>query len=423
LAHASRRSKQSKESTMLTNKRPITWMLAVVAFALLPACAGTPGAARTDGAAGGAVPAAVTHPCALPASDRFWQAVSPAAQGFMQDKLCRTLQEIAGGPDNVHSILIERHGNLLAELYRTGKDTPISAPLITQLLPAASTSFTASTLHDARSVSKSVIGLLTGITIQRGALRLEDRVLDHFPELSELRTRGREDITVRHLLTMSAGLDWQEIRQGWLTSNETPLLWRKAPAKYYFDRPLTSQPGTMFNYAGGATMVLAELLVRANAKPLEQLVKEDLFGPLGIDRWEWATNLRGLPMAYAGLRIRPRDMLKLGRLVNNRGRWQGRQVVPEAWIEDTLKQHVPANLGFMGLGGEVGYGYQWWNGTVDWHGKILAWSAAIGNGGQRILVVPSLDVTIVVTAGDYGSPTMQKTVGQIVVALLDALNQ
>jgi CubicO group peptidase (beta-lactamase class C family) len=402
-----------------------TWIPAAFALALLPACTGALNVVHPDHAGRPGMKADntdKTSSCALPETDSFWQATSPAAQGFAQDRLCRTLQKLAGGSDNVHSILIERHEKLLAEIYRTGKDTPINAPLIAQLLPPKPVAFSAESLHDARSVSKSVIGLLVGITVQRGGLKLDDRVLDHYPELNELRTQGRENITVAHLLTMSAGLDWQELRHGWLTSNETPLLWRKAPVKYYFDRPLASKPGMEFNYAGGATMALADLLIRVNAKPLEQLVKEDLFDPLGITAWEWATNLRGAPMAYAGLRIRPRDMLKIGRLVNNRGRWQGRQIVTESWIDATLKQHVPANFDFMGLhGGEVGYGYQWWNGTVEWRGQTLRWSAAIGNGGQRILVVPALDVTIVVTAGDYGSPAIQRTVGRIVVELLDAV--
>lgn len=397
-------------------------VLASSCLILLPACAGTPGAAR-DHTANEQTTVAIrsaADPCALPAADVSWQVALPATLGFSPDRLCSTLRDVAGGSENVHSLLVERQGKLLAEIYRNGTDTPINSSLIAQLLPGTAATFSANTLHDVRSVSKSVIGLLTGITIGRGRLHASDRVLDHFPELESLRTQGREDITVQHLLTMSAGLEWQEMSHGWLTSSETPLLWRRQPVSYYLDRTLVTKPGEVFNYAGGATMVLADLLVRVNGRPLEQLVREDLFGPLGITRWEWVPNLRGVPMAYAGLRLLPRDMLKIGRLVNDQGRWQGRQVVPQDWIADMQRQHVPAGLAFMGMkGGEVGYGYQWWNGTVDWHGKTLRWSAAIGNGGQRIAVVPALDLTIVVTAGEYGSPAIQKTVGRIVAAVLD----
>ncbi|NEX64744.1 serine hydrolase domain-containing protein [Noviherbaspirillum galbum] len=389
---------------------------------LLTACAGTPGVTREHTGNENAAVAirSAADPCTLPTADSSWEVAPPASLGFSPDKLCNTLRDVAGGSDNVHGLLVERHGKLLAEIYRNGTDTPINSSLIAQLLPGTAASFSADTLHDVRSVSKSVIGLLTGITIGRGQLHASDKVLDHYPELGSLRTEGREEITVQHLLTMSAGLEWQEMSHGWLTSSETPLLWRRQAVSYYLNRTLVTRPGEVFNYAGGATMVLADLLVRVNGRPLEQLVQEDLFGPLGITRWEWVPNLRGVPMAYAGLRLLPRDMLKLGRLANAQGRWQGRQVVPQTWIADMQRQHVPARLAFMGMkGGDVGYGYQWWNGTVDWHGKTLRWSAAIGNGGQRIAVVPALDLTVVVTAGEYGSPAIQKAVGRIVAAVLD----
>jgi CubicO group peptidase (beta-lactamase class C family) len=397
-------------------------ILAISCLILLPACAGTPDTAGDHTGNERAIVArhSATDPCALPAPDVSWQVAPPATLGFAPDRLCSTLRGVAGGSDNVHSLLVERHRKLLAEVYRTGTDTPINSSLIAQLLPSTATAFSSDTLHDVRSVSKSVIGLLTGIAIGRGQLHASDRVLDYYPELARLRTQGREDITVQHLLTMSAGLEWQEMSHGWLTSSETPLLWRRQPVSYYLDRTLATKPGEVFNYAGGATMVLADLLVRVNGRPLEQLVREDLFGPLGIIRWEWVPNLRGVPMAYAGLRLLPRDMLKIGRLVNNQGRWQGRQVVPRDWIASMQQQHVSAGLPFMGMkGGKVGYGYQWWNGTVDWHDKTLRWSAAIGNGGQRIVVVPELDLTVVVTAGEYGSPAIQNTVGRIVAAVLD----
>lgn len=403
-----------------------TNLLASACLILLSACAGTPNTAGDHIGSERAVVArrSAADPCALPPADVSWQVAPPATLGFAPDKLCNTLRGVAGGADNVHGLLVERHGKLLAEVYRSGTDTPINSSLIAQLLPGTATAFSSDTLHDVRSVSKSVIGLLTGIAIGREQLHVNDKVLDLYPELASLRTQGRENITVQHLLTMSAGLEWQEMSHGWLTSSETPLLWRRQPVSYYLNRTLVTKPGEVFNYAGGATAVLADLLVRVSGRPLEQLVREDLFGPLNITSWEWVPNLRGVPMAYAGLRLLPRDMLKIGRLVNNQGRWLGRQVVPQNWIVDMQRQHVAARLPFMGMkGGEVGYGYQWWNGTVDWHGKPLRWTAAIGNGGQRIAVVPELDLTVVVTAGDYGSPAIQTAVGRIVAAVLDVIER
>lgn len=220
---------------------------------------------------------------------------------------------------------------------------------------------------------------------------------------------------------MSSGLEWNEMGHGMLTSSETPLTWKSDPLSY-FDRALITLPGERFNYAGGATAALVSLLEKFNGKPFRQIVKEDLFEPLQVTDWEWVANWRGVPMAYAGLRIKPRDMLELGRLMQNRGRWNSRQIVPARWIGDTMRPHLPTSIYFMSIkDGTVNYGYQWWNGSTDWRGRTLQWSAAIGNGGQRIFVVPALDVSIVITAGDYNSPNIQMVVGQMIAGLLDTI--
>jgi CubicO group peptidase (beta-lactamase class C family) len=116
---------------------------------------------------------------------------------------------------------------------------------------------------------------------------------------------------------------------------------------------------------------------------------------LGITAWEWTGDLHGRTRVYDGLRLRPRDMAKLGRLVLDHGQWQGRQIVPADWISTSLKPRM--STGFD----EVRYGYHWWTGTVAWQGRPLVWSAAFGFGNQRLFVVPDLDLTVVVTAGAY----------------------
>jgi CubicO group peptidase (beta-lactamase class C family) len=100
-------------------------------------------------------------------------------------------------------------------------------------------------------------------------------------------------------------------------------------------------------------------------------------------------------MPFNGLRMRPRDLVKIGRMVLDHGRWGGRQVVPADWIAASLQPRLAT--GFGGLG----YGYQWWTGTLDWKGKAIPWAAAFGNGGQRLFVVPDLDMTVAITAGAY----------------------
>lgn len=130
--------------------------------------------------------------------------------------------------------------------------------------------------------------------------------------------------------------------------------------------------------------------------PLDQLARLRLFQPLGIIDYEWLADLWGRPMAYAGLRLKPRDLLKIGRMMLDHGRWQSRQIVPAAWVVDSIRPHIAT-----GRGPGSGYGYFWWKGTVDWQDKMLSWGAAIGNGGQRLFLVPALHLEVVMTAGAY----------------------
>jgi CubicO group peptidase (beta-lactamase class C family) len=198
------------------------------------------------------------------------------------------------------------------------------------------------------------------------------------------------------------------------------LFWKAEPVRFLFDRPLAAAPGARFEYDGGGTAALAELLVRVTGKSLVELARETLFAPLGIERFEWVTDLRDRPLAFAGLRLRPRDMAKLGRLVLDGGRWDGRPVVPEAWVADALRPHL--DVGAFSIGpGTSGYGYQWWTGSADRGGRPVAWSAAVGLGGQRIFVVPELALCVVLTAGSYDSHEISvvemRLFGDVIAAL------
>jgi CubicO group peptidase (beta-lactamase class C family) len=364
--------------------------------------------------------AAEQPPCATPPADVDWSVAAPAAAGFDAAALCAALEAVASGGLNVHAVLVERRGRLVAELYRTGPDRPIDVLYGLGNPFASDVRFAANVLHDVRSVSKSVVGLLFGVALHEGRIAsLSSPALAAFPELADLRTPERDAITLEHLLTMSSGLRWAEWDAGPLTSDETRLLWTADRLRFLFDRPLVAAPGTLFNYNGGGATALAELLTRASGKRLPELAREQLFEPLGITEWSWADDLRGRPIPYAGLRLRPRDMLKLGRLVRERGRWRDRQVVPEAWVAESLRSHVATGIEFAALAPDgAGYGYQWWTGRLPWHGRDVAWSAAFGNGGQRIFVVPGLELSIVTTAGDYGSVETAIAVNRLLAALV-----
>jgi len=269
--------------------------------------------------------------------------------------------------------------------------------------------FDSTSVHDLRSVSKSVVGLLVGVAIQQGKIAsVTTPALQFYPEYADLRSPERDAVTLERLLTMSSGLRWNEAvtTYGGFDNDETRLYWDWAPYRYVLSRPFDAVPGAEFNYNGGGTAVLADILARTTGASLREYARASLFEPLGISDWEWVADPYGRPLAFAGLRMRPRDLAKIGRMVLDHGQWQGRQVVPADWVNASLRPHIATGDG-------LNYGYQWWVGGVDWQGRVLTWSAAFGNGGQRLYVVPELDLAVVITAGDYNSRQIGRTVSQL----------
>src|SRR5262249_28962820 len=321
-------------------------------------------------------------------------AMGPGEARLDADALCKLLHGVAGGSDNLHSLLIARRGRIVAELYRKGQDRSPRDFFSHEV------SFGPGDRHDMRSISKSVVGLLFGIVHEDGRLPdLSTPVVDLYPGYPALTSEpARRSITIEHLLTMSNGLEWHETAAtyGSFSNDETRLFWDWSPVKFVLSRPVVAPSGQKFDYNGGNTAIIADLLERATGSSPVLLAASRLFEPLGITDCEWIGNLWGRPMAYAGLRLKPRDLLKIGQMMLDQGRWQGRQIVPAEWVAESIRPHIAT-----GTGAGTGYGYFWWTGDIGWQGKKLPWSAAVGNGGQRLFLVPALDLIVVMTAGAY----------------------
>jgi len=329
--------------------------------------------------------------------DDGWERETPAAAGFDAPRLATLLATMMAPKENVHSVLVERHGRLVAEVYARGKDESPYIPF------SYRRTFGPTVLHDTRSVGKSVVSLLIGIAQGQGRLgSLATPAVSFYPEFPELATAERKAITLAHLLTMSSGLEWDE--GSGFPDDENRLVWKWSPYRTVLGRRIVAAPGTTFRYHSGGTAVLADILARATHTPFKEYARTQLFEPLGIRDWAWTSDLHGRTRVYDGLRLRPRDMVKLGRLVLNRGAWHRRQLVPAAWIEASLQPHIPT--GFDTLQ----YGYQWWTGTLTWRERTLRWCAAFGHGNQRIFLVPDLDLCVVVTAGVYDVPDAARRV-------------
>ncbi|NTF83935.1 serine hydrolase domain-containing protein [Rhizobium rhizogenes] len=324
--------------------------------------------------------------------------------GIDAKALHAVLEKVQGGRANIHSVLVLRHGKLAAELYRPGFDRSIYS------LWASRRQFAQANLHDMRSVSKSVVGLLYGILLDRGEVPgIDTSVSSLYPECSALHDdTSRRVICIRHLLTMTAGLAWTEpspvLRAS--STDEVGLALRPCAYSYVFQRDVVAPPGTLFTYSGGLTAILAEIMERSTKRSLRQIAAENLFVPLGITDWEWVGDVYGKPMAPAGLRLRPRDLIKLGATMLAGGEWQGRRVVPAGWIARSITPSImTAPVG--------GYGFLWWSMTTRWKDRDLSVTAAIGNGGQRLFLVPDLDLAVVTTAGNYGDPAIAAPINAI----------
>ncbi len=312
-----------------------------------------------------------------------------AGAGFAPQPLCALLATAAREQANTHAVVILRHGAVVAERYYAGKDRSIYWPF------ARSVQFDAAARHDVRSISKSVTSLLWGIAQGQGTTpALDTPVLALYPHDATLKQPGHAAITLEHLLTMSSGLAWHEPTRYDASNDETGLHWRSSQLRYLVDRPMSAAAGTRFNYNGGGTAVIAHILEQRVGMPLPDYARRQLFAPLGITDWEWTSDLRGRPLAFAGLRLRPRDLATIGQLVLQRGAWQGRQIVPAAWVDASTQPHIATGDG-------LAYGYQWWMGEAPAAGKRQRWVAGFGNGGQRLFIVPGLDMVVAITAGAY----------------------
>src|SRR5882757_2593751 len=333
--------------------------------------------------------------CGVPAAlGDGWTIDSPESAGLDGARLCRIADRLKETEANVHAVVIVRHRKLVFEQYFAGYDEPWG-------LDDGQHEFDATTKHDMRSVSKSVTSLLVGIAIDRKLIKSADEpVVKFFPDYSAQKSPGWDNITLRHLLTMSSGIQWDENR-GWKDpKNDEPHLGNEAdPIRYVLSKPIAAPPDTVWTYNGGGTDLLGNIIERVSGKPLEAFAREVLFQPLGITDLEWKTYPKNGKIASAvGLRVRPRDAAKIGQLVLDRGAWGGRQIVSPEWIEQSVRPRFQAIGYFSGL---FFYGQQWWLGRSIARETEVKWIAAMGSGGQRIFIVPDRDLVVITTSGLY----------------------
>lgn len=331
-----------------------------------------------------ASPLAAEAPREAPWPTKEWGRAEPASQGIDPAPLSELVALIRKGSryPEIHSLLVVRNGWLVLEEYFDG--------------------YTSERLHTQQSVSKSVTSALIGIAIAQGKIPgVSSKILDFFPEeKSRYASDARKNaITVEHLLTMRTGTDFHESPyQG------SPLDRMNSQSRdwlrFYLDSKMVRDPGTAFRYDSGGVILLGGILRKTTGLHADAFAVKHLFQPLGIRKHDWYKASDGEVHTGGGLDLTPPDMARFGLLYLRGGRWEGHQVVPRAWIEDSFRNRADATR--RGSSRKTGYGYLWWILPMDPGGEPGGIYAAMGHMGQYIFVIPDRDLVVTVTAGTRG---------------------
>lgn len=277
-------------------------------------------------------------------------------------------------------------------------------------------------LNDTRSATKSVTALLVGIAIGDGLLKLDTRVFevlkDQRPWANESGTKM--EITVEDLLTMSSGLDCDD-NDDKSSGNEENMYpqreWLRwavdLPVKQHYSRDARGRGPWAYCTAG--SFLLGQVLQRATGDGVEKYAERRLFLPLGITSVRWHRSPSGEPMTGGGLRLRAVDLAKLGRLVLQDGKWEGKQIVPGAYLARAVAKHHATPM-------QLDYGYQFWRRDYKTACGVASASFMAGNGGNHVIMLKDLDTVIVIARVHYNSRGMhQQTMKLVEDTILPAL--
>jgi CubicO group peptidase (beta-lactamase class C family) len=336
---------------------------------------------------------------------------SLSSSGINSKKIDALVDSITRGIyPNRHSLLIYKDNKLVLEKYFKGKDENWGDDL--GIRQHSDTS-----LHDLRSVSKSIVSACVGIAIAQGKIKsVDEKIFDFFKEYQQFQNEGREQLTIRHFLTMTSGIKWNEnVPYDNPENSEIQMSLSPDPIKFVLSQPLIHAPGKTWNYNGGTTEILARIIEKATGKNVYAFAKEFLFAPLGITKSYW-TSIPGTnsPAAASGLRLTSRDALNFGILYLQNGRWQNKQIIPEEFVKESLTSHVDRPDG-------GGYGFQFWIFTETINGKLYSLPIAVGNGDQRIFIDSKNNMVVVMTAGNYNQWSIKNNSAAIMKKIYNAL--
>jgi CubicO group peptidase (beta-lactamase class C family) len=313
----------------------------------------------------------------------------------------------AGTFKQITSVVVAQHGKPLYEHY-FDKDG-------------------AESLRNTRSVSKTVTGMLVGLAIDRKLLRVDTPVLPYFKELRPLAydDARKNKITVEDFLTMSSLLECDDDNQN-SRGNEERMYLVEDWSRFVVDLPIRGFPewqprpeqspyGRAFSYCTAGTALLGPLLEKVSGQSVPEFAAANLFKPLGIDKVKWQFQPKGTAMTGGGLQLRSMDLMKLGQLYLDSGRWDGKQVIPAEWVKRSIAPHANAREGFD-------YGYLWWLQSFKVNGRTVQSYGMAGSGGNKVFVLPELDAVVVITTTNFqvrdAHPLSEKLLTNLIMPVL-----
>ena len=340
-----------------------------------------------------------------------WQVDAASVAGIDETRLAKMLDDIRSGLwTNIDGVAVARRGTLvLDETLRTAL-APNDAAAGNDNLA----------LHRVYSVTKSVTATLVGIAMAQGLIGSVDNALyPMFPAYSPFANwdERKAQTTIEDFLTMQHGLDWDELTYPFTDARNSLTVARAQCTDYIkclLDLPLSTHPGTAFTYSTHVTHTLGALVATQSDESLPAFAEQHLLGPLQIREHLWSpASPTGRALAGSGLFLTVRDMAKLGQLYLADGIWGDTQVVSPEWVAaaSAHQANLPPAFG-------TGYGYQWWRFTLDNAGTPVDTYAAIGWGGQYVIVIEEFDLVIAFAGANYGASDRQDQALEIVTTYL-----
>jgi CubicO group peptidase (beta-lactamase class C family) len=329
-----------------------------------------------------------------------WPNASPEESGLSEGKLHSIEAAVGSGEfKKIGSILVARHGKLVYEGYFEGDVT---------------------TLRDTRSATKTVTGALVGIALDERKLSgVNARVLALLPDRARKLQNPdprKAAITVEDFLTMSSPLecdDWNDASRG----NEERMYLVEDWAQFILDLPVRGRMhvgekiepppyGRYFSYCTGGVFTLSEVLEKTTGTRTDRYAQQKLFGPLGITNAQWVYSPLNVPQTGGGLRLSSRDLLKIAQLYLDGGQWRGKRIVSEAWVRNSVQPHARIDE-------HTEYGYLWWIKAFQYAGKSHPAFFMSGNGGNKVVAIPTLDLAAVITSTNYNTRGMHEQTEKI----------